>query len=55
MVVSCPMKAQERRSAPSPTKCSNYSNINGEEKVTITVDYGANPGEAYWTFRLIAQ
>ena len=33
----------------------NYSNINGEEKVTVTVDYGANPGEAYWTFRLIAQ
>ena len=33
----------------------DYSNIDGVEKVTITVDYGANPGEAYWTFRLIAQ
>ena len=32
-----------------------YSNINGVEKVTLTVDYGANPGEAYWTCRLIAQ
>lgn len=33
----------------------DYSNIDGVEKVTVTIDYGANPGEAYWTFRLIAQ
>jgi PKD repeat protein len=32
-----------------------YSNNDGVERVTVTVDYGANPGEAYWNFRLIAQ
>ena len=32
-----------------------YSNNNGVEKLTITVDYGADPGTAYWTMRLIAQ
>ena len=32
-----------------------YSNNGGVERLTITVDYGENPGEAYWTFRLIAQ
>lgn len=30
-----------------------YSN-NDAERLTITVDYGENPGEAYWTIRLIA-
>ena len=55
MEVNCPTMPRARRSAPSLTRCLNYSNINGEEKVTITVDYGANPEEAYWTFRLIAQ
>ena len=44
-----------RRSATITYEVFEYSNINGEEKVTITVDYGANPEEAYWTFRLIAQ
>jgi len=33
----------------------DYTNVDGVEKVTITIDYGANPGEAYWTFRLVAQ
>ena len=33
----------------------DYSNVDGTERLTITIDYGANPGEAYWTFRLIAQ
>ena len=27
----------------------------GIERLTISVDYGANPGEAYWHMRLIAQ
>lgn len=32
-----------------------YTNVDGVEHLTITVDYGPNPGEAFWTFRLIAQ
>ena len=30
-----------------------YSN-NDAERLTITIDYGENPGEAYWTVRLMA-
>ncbi len=32
-----------------------YSNVDGVERVTVTVDYGAMPGEAYWTMRMIAE
>ena len=32
-----------------------YTNVDGVERLTISVDYGANPGEAYWHMRLIAQ
>ena len=32
-----------------------YTNVDGVERLTITVDYGENPGEAYWHTRLIAQ
>lgn len=32
-----------------------YSSNDGVERVTVTVDYGANPGEAYWTMRLISE
>ena len=32
-----------------------YSNNDGIERVTVTVDYGEFPGEAYWTMRMIAE
>ena len=32
-----------------------YSNNAGYELLTITIDYGQNPGEAYWTMRLRAE
>ena len=32
----------------------DYSNNDGVEKVTVIIDYGANPGEAYWTIRMVA-
>jgi len=32
-----------------------YSNNDGVERVTVTVDYGEFPGEAYWTMRMIAE
>ncbi len=32
-----------------------YSNNAGVERLTVTIDYGENPGEAFWTMRLIAQ
>ena len=32
----------------------DYTANNGVERLTITVDYGQNPGDAYWTIRMIA-
>ena len=32
-----------------------YTYVDGVETLTIAVDYGANPGEAYWHMRLVAQ
>ena len=32
-----------------------YTFVDGVEILTIALDYGANPGEAYWHMRLIAQ
>ena len=40
---------------PSPTKCSNTLTSMASRRLTIAVDYGANPGEAYWHMRLVAQ
>ena len=47
----------EGTGAPASTityEVYEYSN-NDAERLTITVDYGENPGEAYWTIRLIAE
>ena len=32
----------------------DYTSNDGVDRLTITVDYGANPGEAYWTMRMIS-
>ena len=32
-----------------------YSNNDGVERVTVTIDYGEEPGTAYWTMRLISE
>ena len=32
-----------------------YSDVDGVQRLTITVDYGAAPGEAYWTMRMISE
>ena len=32
-----------------------YSNNNGVERLTITVDYGEVPEGSYWTMRLVSQ
>ncbi|MDO7740938.1 MAG: hypothetical protein MUP94_04595, partial [Flavobacteriales bacterium] len=32
-----------------------FSDNDGVQRLTITVDYGAFPGESYWTMRMIAE
>ena len=32
-----------------------YSNNDGVERITVTIDYGEEPGAAYWTMRLISE
>ena len=32
----------------------DYTSNDGVDRLTITVDYGAMPGESYWTMRMIS-